>query len=103
MRSTTPGPNFEEDFVNGFVLGNGTVNYFAVNVIVDHDMLRGTTGFFCGTGYIEWCQPSEYPEDISGDFQHVSIHATYPRLSVSNVSLISGIATDAYVEDSGTG
>jgi len=92
MRRTTPRADFEQDFVDGFALGNGAVDHFAVNVIVDHDVLRGT-GFFVGAGYIERCQPSQYPEDISGDFQHVSIHETRPPTFHSNVSLIAGIAT----------
>jgi len=82
MRSTTAPADFEEDFVDGFSLGNGAVDYFAVNVIVDHDVLRGT-GFFVGAGYVERRQPSQEAEDMSGDFQHVSIHATQPRLSTA--------------------
>jgi hypothetical protein len=92
--SATPPVDFEEDFVNGFSLGDGAVDYFAVNVIVDHDVLY-RTGFFCGTGYIEWCQPSQHMEDVGGDFQHVSIHTTLSSNFQSNVSPIATIATDA--------
>ncbi len=74
MSSANPPADFEEDFVNGFSLGYGAVDYFAVNVIVDHDVLRGTTGFFFGVGYVERCQSLQHPKDMSGDFQHVSIH-----------------------------
>src|SRR5260221_8106638 len=67
--------DFEEDFVDGFSLGNGAVDDFAVNVIVDDDVLGGT-GFFVGPGDIEGSQPLQEVECLSGDFQHVSIHAT---------------------------
>jgi hypothetical protein len=78
MRSPTASADFEEDFVDGFSFGNGAVDDFAVNVIFDHDMLRGT-GSFVGAGDVEWRQLSQKAEDMSGDFQHVSIHATQPR------------------------
>src|SRR6266404_2508149 len=75
MRGPDPSADFEEDFVDGFSLGNGAVDDFAVNVIVDDDVLRGT-GFFGGPGYIERRQPSQEVEDLSGEFEHVSVHAT---------------------------
>jgi hypothetical protein len=58
MRGTHPPADFEEDFVDGFSLGNGAVDYFAVNIIIDHDVLHGT-GFFVRAGYIEQCPPSK--------------------------------------------
>jgi hypothetical protein len=91
MCRTASFADFEEDFVDGFSFGDGAVDDFAVNVIVDHDVLRGA-GFFVRAGDIQWRQPSQEAEDISRDFQHVSIHATQPR-SRSKVSLIAGIAT----------
>jgi len=57
---------FEEDFVDGLSLGNGTVDNFGVNVIVDHDALRGTV-FFVGAGDAEQFPPAEEAEDMSGD------------------------------------
>ncbi len=44
---STPRADFEEDLVDGFSLGDGTVNHFAVNIIIDHDVLR-EAGFFVG-------------------------------------------------------
>jgi hypothetical protein len=76
---TTPSSDFEKHFVDGFALGNGAIDYFAVNVILDDDVLHGA-GFFCGAGNIERCQPSQYAEDMSGNFQHVSIHIIQPFL-----------------------
>ena len=67
--------DFKKDFVDGFPLGNGAVDDFAVNVIVHDDVLCGT-GFFGGPGYIERRQPSQEVEDLSGDFEHVSVQAT---------------------------
>jgi hypothetical protein len=99
MRSPTPSADFEEDFVDGFSLGDGAVDYFAINVIVDHNVLGGT-GFFVGAGDIEGRQLSQEAEDMSRDFQYVSMHATQPR-SHSKVSLIAGIATDRSVIDGG--
>jgi len=75
MRGPNPSDDFEEDFVDGFSLGDGAVDDFAVNVIVHDDVLSGT-GFFGGPGYIERRQPSQEVEDLSGDFEHVSVHAT---------------------------
>ena len=75
MRGSDAPDDFEEDFVDGFPLGNGAVNYFAVNVIVDDDVLFGA-GLFVGPGDIEGSQPLQEVEYLSGDFQHVSIHAT---------------------------
>ena len=77
MCRTIPRADFEEDFVDGLSLGNGTVDHFVVNVIVDHDVLRGAV-FFVRPGYIERCPPSEEAEDGSGDFQHVLTHAIHP-------------------------
>jgi hypothetical protein len=57
-RGTNPPADFEEDFVDGFSLGNCAVDYFAVNVIIDHDVLHGT-GFFVGAGDVEECPPSQ--------------------------------------------
>ena len=93
MCSTTSRADLEENFVDGFSLGNRAIDYFAVNVIIDHDVLRRTS-FFVGTGYIERRQPSQYAEDMGGDFQHVSIHATLPPAFHSNLSLIAEIATN---------
>ena len=75
MRGSDAPDDFEEDFVDGFPLGNGAVNYFAVNVIVDDDVLRGA-GFLAGPGYIERGHPLQEVEDMSGDFEQVSVHAT---------------------------
>ena len=36
-------------------------------------------GFFIGPGDVEGRQPLQKAEDLSGDFQHVSMHATRPR------------------------
>jgi hypothetical protein len=74
-RRTTSCGEFEEDFVDGLSLGNGTVDNFVVNVIIDDDALRGTI-FFVGAGDTEQFPPSEKAEDMRGNFQHVSIHAT---------------------------
>jgi hypothetical protein len=67
--------DFEEDFVDGFSLGDGAVDDFAVNVIVDGDVLRGAV-FFVGPRYVERRQPPQEVEYMSGDFEHVSMHAT---------------------------
>ena len=52
MRGPDPSGDFEEDFVDGFSLGDGAVDDFAINVIIDDDVLRGA-GFFVGPGYVE--------------------------------------------------
>jgi hypothetical protein len=82
MSPTTPSAKFEEDFVDGLSLGNGTVDNLGINVIIDHNALRGSIRFV-GAGDIEQCPPSEEAEDIRRDFQHVSIHETEPRLSTA--------------------
>src|SRR6266404_12227 len=75
MRGPDSSDDFEEDFVDGFSLGDGAVDDFAVNVIVHDDVLCGAC-FFGGPGYIERRQPSQEVEDLSGEFEHVSVHAT---------------------------
>jgi len=82
MGRTNPRADFEKDFVDGLSLGNGTVDNFVVNVVIDHDVLRGAV-LFVGAGDGEQCPPSEEAEDVRGDFQHVSIHPTEPRLSTA--------------------
>ena len=47
MNPTTPSTKFEEDCVDGLSLGDGTVDNFGVNVIIDNDALRGSI-FFVG-------------------------------------------------------
>jgi hypothetical protein len=78
-RNATPSAEFEEDFVDGLSLGNSAVDDFVVHVIVDDDALRGAV-FFVGAEDTKRCPPSEKAEDMSGNLQHVSIHATRPRL-----------------------
>jgi CheY-like chemotaxis protein len=95
MCRTTPCAEFKEDLVDGLSLGYGPVDNFAVNVIVDHDALRGTVTFV-GVGYKVQCPPSEEAEDMRGDFQHLSIHATQTSTLRRNVSLIAEIATDCW-------
>lgn len=73
--TTTPRGEFEEDFVDRLSLGNGAVDHFAVNVVIDHDALHGTV-FFVGAGDTEQFPPVEEAEDMRGDFQHVPIHPT---------------------------
>lgn len=100
--STTPCGEFEEDFVDGLSLENGTVDDFGVNVIVDHNALRGSI-FFVGAGDTEQFPPAEEAEDLSGDFQHVSVHTFRTSTLHCNVSLIAGIATDSFMGCGGTG
>jgi hypothetical protein len=76
MRSPNPPADFEEDLVDCFPFGNGAIDDFIVNVVFNHDVLRGAGSFF-GTGYIERGQLSQKTKDMSGDFQHVSIHTTH--------------------------
>jgi hypothetical protein len=78
MGGAKASSDFEEDFVDGFSFGDGTVDDFAVNVIVDDDVLFGTV-LFVAPGYIERREPPQEAEDFGGDFQHVSMHATRPR------------------------
>jgi hypothetical protein len=95
MNPPTPSAKFQEDVVDGFSLGNGTVDNLAVNVIVDHDALRGSV-LFIGVRDIEQFPPSKKAKDMSGDFQHVSIHTTPTSILHSNVSLIVGIANGCF-------
>jgi hypothetical protein len=75
MGGTEPAGDFEEDFIDGFSLGDGAVDDFAINVIVDDDVLCGT-GFYVGPGDVNRRQPPQEVEYMSGDFEHVSMHAT---------------------------
>jgi hypothetical protein len=68
--------DFEKDLVDRLSLGYGTVDDLAVNIIVEHDALRGT-GLFVGAGDRKQASPAEEAEDVRGNFQHVSVHATH--------------------------
>src|SRR5579859_7579822 len=87
MCSTTPSTEFQEDFVDGLPLGNGSVDNFVVNVIIDHDALGGAA-FFVGPGYVERRPPSQHAEDSSGDFQCVSTHTLPPTSDLIQLGLV---------------
>ena len=82
MSPTAPSTKVDEDFVDGLSLGNGTVDNLGVNVIIDHDALRGSI-LFVGAGDVEYCPPAEEAKDMRRDFQNLSIHETQPRLSAA--------------------
>jgi hypothetical protein len=82
MNPTAPSTKFDEDFVDGLPLGNGTVDNLGVNVIIDHDALRGSI-FFVGAGDVKYFSPAEEAENMRRDFQNLSIHETEPRLSAA--------------------